>query len=69
MTIEERLDELVLQLKIQNQLLARISMNYLIVSNAISDEDFMRIARESLDLLSGNVDCDDEELLARSKEW
>ena len=55
----KQLDELILQLKIQNQILSATSLNYIIqLTDGITDEDIDALKRDACRLLNGRLYID-----------
>ena len=59
---EKQLDELILQLKIQNQLLSRLVLVSMLNNSTHTEEKLMK---EVVRLLNGKLDIDDEKII----EW
>ena len=59
---EKQLDELILQLKIQNQLLSRLVLVNMLKHSLFTEEQLMK---EIVRLLNGKLDIDDEKVI----EW
>lgn len=60
---EKQLDELILQLKIQNQLLSRLVLVSMLTNSTTHSEK--QLLKEVVQLLNGKLDIDDEEII----EW
>lgn len=59
---EKQLDELILQLKIQNQLLSRLVLVFMMKYSIHNEKHLMK---EIIRLLNGKLDIDDEKII----EW
>jgi hypothetical protein len=57
---EKRLDELILQLKIQNQLLSRLVLVQMVHHSQFTQNEIMK---EIVRLLNGELDIDNEEVI------
>ena len=59
---EKQLDDLILQLKIQNQLLSRLVLIHMLKNSVFEEKQLMK---EIVLLLNGKLDIDDEKII----EW
>ena len=64
MSVEEKLDELILQVKILNQILITHARNELVAKNSYLSSDTLKLMqKESLRILNGELAINDEELM------
>ena len=64
MSVEDKLDELILQFKILNQILITHARNEIITNNEhMTSEQYEDITKEGLRLLNGELNIDDAELM------